>query len=446
LKYDSYKKIWHLAWPLVLSGLGQTVINVTDTIFLGRISEAVLGAAAICGLFYASFAMISNGLGTGTQILIARYSGSGETDNVSSVFNQANLLQLILSVIITALLFVFYVPIIHLLINNYEVREASIEFLKYRFIGFIPFFLLVSLRSFYAGIGNTKIIAHTALFLAVLNFVLNYLLVFGFSIIPPLGIKGSAIASSISEWVAFLFIVIYTFQLIKKKQMISFSLTLNIKQQKEIVLLSYPLVFQFVITLISWLMFFVIIEKIGSAELAISNVLRNVYLIVMIPAFAFNQVASTAISHHIGLNDFANLKQILKKVLLFSFTITAFIIILCSLSPTYLLGIFTNQEYLINMGIPLLKLIFFALILCSVSLPLLNALAATGKTKTTFMIELVMVFLYLFFAYLFAIVLKLNLMIVWSVEVLYFLVIGVASYYYFNCYVNKKTDTLIVHK
>jgi MATE family multidrug resistance protein len=68
----SYNQILKIVVPLIISGFGQSIIYVTDILFLGRLGEVSLGASAIAGLFYASLMMIGFGISSGLQVIIAQ--------------------------------------------------------------------------------------------------------------------------------------------------------------------------------------------------------------------------------------------------------------------------------------------------------------------------------------------------------------------------------------
>lgn len=76
------KQIWSVSYPILLSLLAQNVINVTDTAFLGHVSEVALGASAMGGLFYICIFTIAFGFSTGSQIVIARRNGEGRYSGV----------------------------------------------------------------------------------------------------------------------------------------------------------------------------------------------------------------------------------------------------------------------------------------------------------------------------------------------------------------------------
>ena len=67
----SYKQIWTIAYPILISLIMEQMIGMTDTAFLGRVGEIELGASAIAGVYYLAIFMMAFGFSIGAQILIA---------------------------------------------------------------------------------------------------------------------------------------------------------------------------------------------------------------------------------------------------------------------------------------------------------------------------------------------------------------------------------------
>ena len=65
----SYKQIWLIAYPILISLLMEHMINVTDTSFLGHVGEVELGASALAGVLYMAIYMLGFGFSIGAQIL-----------------------------------------------------------------------------------------------------------------------------------------------------------------------------------------------------------------------------------------------------------------------------------------------------------------------------------------------------------------------------------------
>ena len=73
----TYKQIWTIAYPILISLIMEQLIGMTDTAFLGRVGEIELGASAIAGVYYLAIFMMAFGFSIGAQILIARRNGEG---------------------------------------------------------------------------------------------------------------------------------------------------------------------------------------------------------------------------------------------------------------------------------------------------------------------------------------------------------------------------------
>src|SRR5690554_615907 len=84
---NSYKSIWKISFPIILSGVAQNIVNVTDTAFLGRLGIIELGAAGNAGIFYYVLMVFGMGFTIGTQIIIGRRNGEGNIKAIGGLFN-----------------------------------------------------------------------------------------------------------------------------------------------------------------------------------------------------------------------------------------------------------------------------------------------------------------------------------------------------------------------
>ena len=90
----TYKEIWLIAYPILISLLMEQMIGMTDTAFLGRVGEIELGASAIAGIFYIVMFMVAFGFSIGAQILIARRNGEQQYKEIGNLFYQGVYFQL----------------------------------------------------------------------------------------------------------------------------------------------------------------------------------------------------------------------------------------------------------------------------------------------------------------------------------------------------------------
>src|ERR1041385_5503762 len=85
----SYRDIWRMAYPVMIGSLAITVLNITDTIYLGRVGEVELGASALAGVFYFVMVMIGVAVGIGTQIQVARRAGEKNHNAIGELFDHS---------------------------------------------------------------------------------------------------------------------------------------------------------------------------------------------------------------------------------------------------------------------------------------------------------------------------------------------------------------------
>ncbi|MBQ5664109.1 MAG: MATE family efflux transporter, partial [Bacteroidaceae bacterium] len=80
------KEIWSIALPIMLGYMAQTIINFTDTAFLGHLGVIALGASMLAGLFYFVFTTVATGFAVGIQIMVARRFGEKKYDRIGVIF------------------------------------------------------------------------------------------------------------------------------------------------------------------------------------------------------------------------------------------------------------------------------------------------------------------------------------------------------------------------
>lgn len=118
-------------------------------------------------------------------------------------------------------------------------------------------YLGVSLIAFYTGIANTRFIIYDTLVLIIVNLILNYILVFGKFGFDPMGIRGAALASTLAEVVAFIFIGYMIWDKSNRKYELLSIHSLVVKDFKNMFSISTPIVFQSILGIGSWFLFLV---------------------------------------------------------------------------------------------------------------------------------------------------------------------------------------------
>lgn len=437
-----YKNIWKVSYPIILSGVAQNIVNVTDTAFLGRYGMVELGAAGNAGIFYMVLMMIGFGFTIGCQIIIGRRNGEGNHRQIGELFNAGLFFLLPISILIFAFVKLFTPQILSTLVSSDAILKASIDYLSVRSYGLFFAFFNFLFIAFYTGTANTKVLTKATFIQAGVNVVLDYILIFGEFGFPEMGIKGAALASVFSEIVALLYFAYFTFAKTDYKKYNLFQgLKFNWNQQLQILKVAAPIMLQNFMALCTWLSFFMIIEQTGEANLAISHIVRSIYMVVMIPLFGFSSAASTLVSNVMGEKRISEVPLLIKRIVSLSMLATAMFLPILLIFPTEVTSIYTNDENLIEGAIKILPAICGAMLFFSVAFITFSSVTGTGKTLITLLIEFISISIYLSFAYIFALVLDLSLVSVWCSEFIYFGFMGTLSILYIK-YGNWKSSVI----
>jgi len=427
----SYRHIWQVSYPLILSGIAFTIINVTDAAFLGRVSEVALGAVGLGGIYYLIFLMAAVGLGIGAQIIMARFDGEGRKDAIGPVFDHLLYLMLGMVLLLWGIHAMVTPVVLAHVITSDAIREGLLSYLDIRVLGFLPAFLFLGYRAFLTGVSDTRAISYASAAMAIANVLFNYLLVFGKWGFPRMELEGAALASVLAELLSLVFIIVW----VKWRKMgQAFGCFRFPRPSKAVIAsildLGVPVMLQHVVALCSWLAFFTIIEGMGERQLAISNVARSVYSVLMIPLIGISQATQTLVSNLLGQKRPELLRLLITRILLLSLGCSVVVLSINLLAPTFLLNIFTDDPALVIGSIPVIYMLSFCILFFAVAMTMLASVSGTGATKTALMIEVTTLLFYFAFTWATVKLWHWPLYMVWSAELVYFISIGLLATLY----------------
>ncbi len=248
---------------------------------------------------------------------------------------------------------------------------------------------------------------------------------------PEMGLKGAAIASTISDGLGMIFLVIVLSRSKSRKEHQLFAhLAYNYKSFKELLKLGTPIMFQGLVALSTWTVFFAWIEQMGTHELTISQNIRSLYFIAFIPIFGFGATTKTYISQLLGSQRFDEIPKIIRRIQLMTLLFLFIFFHGAFFYPEELIRMINPEEAFLAESASILRYVGGSIFLfgfCSVYFHTING---SGNTRFTFYVELIAVLIYILSAYLFIKVYKADIFWVWTVEYIYFSVMGLLSYGY----------------
>ena len=425
------KEIWRVTYPIFLGLLAQNVINVTDTAFLGRVGEVALGAAAMGGLLYICVYTIAFGFSVGSQILIARRNGEGNYRAVGPIMWQGTAFSFGLAVCLLILMYFSAAPLIRLLITSDSIYGATYEFFTWRIWGFLFAFVNVMFRGLYIGITRTKVLTMNAVVMALVNVVLDYALVFGELGLPEMGVRGAALASVIAEASSLLFFLLYTYYKVDlKKYGLNRFGQFDLSMVLRILRISCFTMVQYFLAMAIWFVFFMALERLGQRQLAVANIVRSVYVVLLIPVQALSTTANTLVSNLIGAGGSSGVVTLLHKISRMSFLIMVVCVGLCVAFPGSILSVYTNEEALLVESISALYVVCGAMLIASLANVYFNGISGTGNTQAALVLEVFVQVFYALYIIVVGMVIQAPVDVCFTTEVIYYVLMLGSSLIY----------------
>lgn len=435
----SYKQILAISAPIMLGSAAQNVIALADSVFLyfydevHHMGNGEFASIGFVSIFYLVIAAIGYGFSKGGQIIIARKMGQNKPQKAGLAFYSMFYFELALAIGMFLFMQFGCYYFFSLFVNSDLIFEQSLEYLSTRSWGVFFSYTGVAFIALYTGIARTSFIIIDTFILAIVNIILNYCLIFGEFGFPEMGIAGAGLASTIAEIVAFVAFMIYIYFDKEAKRLELFKLPeLDISLIKKQMKLSTPIVAQSIVGLGSWFIFFSIVENLGERQLAISNLVRIVYLILSIPCWGFASGTNTLVSNFIGAKKRQAVVPIIWKIakicLVWTLIISLPVVLFPETTLYPILG--SNDMSLITESRPVLWVLLVILILFSVGGVLFNGLAGTGATFFGLKLQIACAVLYLIYIYIVVEFTNGGLLWAWTAEILYWVVLIMVTAWY----------------
>jgi len=428
---SGYKDILLLTLPISFA-LIIPFLNVTiNNYFIGHLGESELGTAGLTGVFYLIVAVIGNGLNSALQSLMSRKAGENKPEEIGKIFGRGLLTATLFSIVAIALTYLLAPLLFQYTIRNTEIRERVLDFIYVRVWGLPFLYLFQSGNALLVGTTSTRFLFVGTVFQAGSNILFDYLLIFGYWSFPELGFQGAAWASVLSEIVGMLVVLGL---ILYKKMHIQFALFrhINFDRNKIILILktSAPLIAQYGISIISWFFFYTLIEHKGERALAISNIMRNVFMFCGIFIWAFASATNTMVSNTIGQKKENDVIPLIHRIMRLSFFFSLIVCLLLNVFTRICLEFFGMPEDFVTEAVPVIRIVTAVLLLMSISVVSLNAVTGTGDTTINLLAELVAIIFYCVYNYYVIEIKDYSLTIAWASEIIYWSIILLIAYAY----------------
>ncbi len=352
------KMLFKFAGPGILGILLGFLYVIVDTIFVGR----GVGPLAITALSIAlpiMLAMMAVGLmiGTGSASMISRALGKKDKKKAVKVMGNGIILNIALNIIFIIIGYIFIDRMLIFFGASKDVLPIAREYLLIVFPGFTLLSFLIATNDFVRAEGKPRASMYFIAIGSFLNIIIDPIFIF----VLKMGIKGAAIATIISQILSTALIIwfymsgrsIYKFRLSMFK--------INIKNIKDILFIGCPNFFMMTIASAVVLIFNRSLRFYGNdIHIAILGIAYRIIGFIQIPVIGIAQSFATISSFNYGAKLYMRVKKVMGITILWTTIISFLAFIPMMFFPRYFLGIFSNDQVLINTGIvPLRTLIIF---------------------------------------------------------------------------------------
>lgn len=295
------KKIWELTLPALVELLLATLFGMVDMIMVGNVNTESLAAVGITNQPMLLALAVFQAANVGTTALVARFIGVDNRKMVNEVVKHTLILSLLSGILVIVLGFNFAEPVIKFMGAEPDVIPLAVTYMRWISLGGIFIALTMSISASLRGAGDTISPMKYNLTTNFLNIGLNYVMIYGKLGLPAMGVKGAAMATTISRGVATVMALALIF---RPDSTISLKLkdkfTFDIDIVKRILKIGIPSGAEQLALRTGQIEFARTVAGLGTTVFAAHQIDVNVYGLAFAPSMAFSMAATTLVGQSLG--------------------------------------------------------------------------------------------------------------------------------------------------
>lgn len=371
------KLLFQVSFPIVISMFIQSMYNLVDSYYIGKINEEAFTAIAIA--FPIQNIMIGIGVGTGVGMnsLISRYLGEKNFDRANKTAENGLTLALLYGLLLFILSRFLPRPFVSAQTTNENIINYGVDYLQIVMGLSIGVFTQIFLERTLQSTGRTIYTMLTQLTGAVLNIILDPIFIFGYFGLPAMGVKGAAVATVTGQIIGA--ICGSFFQHKFNPDITMKKLSFNPKIIKDIYIVGIPSMITITIQSFTIYVLNKMLSGISTSAIAALGAYFKVQSFVFMPIFGINNGLVPIIAYNYGAK---NEKRIIKSIKLAMVTVTVMTLIVSGLImsfPREILKIFSASGKMLEIGIPMLRICALSYVFAGISVVGASVFQAFGN-------------------------------------------------------------------
>jgi len=423
--------LMNLSAPIVVAMTCQTAFNAIDTYFVSRLGSEALAAMSLTFPFFIFLIAFGIGISIGTSSLIARTIGAGNTEQTHSAAKNAILLAVAAGVLFTLIGILAARPLVSFMGATGEIYDLTLQYVSVILFASLLKYLFNVLDGIIRGEGRTKVSMMMMLTAILTNIVLDPFLIFGIGFFPRMEIAGAALATAISWGVGCCVVLSYY---LRGKGIVNLSFKdfkLDLKSMSDIIKVGFPSALSqaAMAVMIIFLSRIILNMDAGEKIIAAYGLGFRVEVVALLPTVGLRVGTIIMVGQNYGAGLYQRVEEINRRGNLFIFTVMTAVGALFSLAAPYIIGIFTQDPEIFNLGVQYLQHVTITYGFIGLGMVSNASFQGIGRgippLVNTF---LRLILLQLSFAYLLAIVLNMGAVGLWRGILLSNIMFGIVSY------------------
>ncbi len=381
LNYRIEKSLFLLAWPLVLSSAFQTIYNMVDSYFLGKLGPVEFSASTIVWPVIFVFLSLAIGFSNAGISLISQFYGKRDYKNARLSMVQLYAVTVSVGVVSTVVGIILADPIIRAIAGNSQERliKLAIEYYVIDMIG-LPFvFIFNSTTAVARAVGDSKFSMRIMGLMNLINLVFDPLLIFGIGFFPKLGVAGAAWASNIGRFFAAAYSMYY---ILKKDHLLKIErdlMKVELKLVKKIIAIGLPNSLGASLTSAGFAVVMRYVAQFGPAVISAYGIGNRVTNLVNMFSFGIGGAVAVMVGQFIGARRYEGAEKTVFTAFLINLAVIGTVCTMVFFFAPQITKFFINDPQVIDMGRIYFRYISFSIPIFTSYMVYNNALIGAGK-------------------------------------------------------------------
>jgi len=344
-----------IAIPASVGTFFQTMFNIVDTFFAGKISPEALSALAKSFPIYFIIIAACVGVTVGGTSLVANSIGENNKENILGYFAHTIIYAVLVSILITIIGLVFSPSLFALMGSADEVIVLSLKYTNVIFVGSTIFIMFVALNSLLHADGDTKTYRNVLILSFFLNIGLNPLFIFGYGFVPAMGIAGIGLATLVAQFIGLLIIFNKVIKSSRIKDISTKYFYPKVYLLRNLFYQSAPISAALLLISVGNFIILTYIGVFGEYATAGYGSAARFEQIFLLPVLGLNTAIISIIGQNFGAKNFLRVKESYFKAVIYGFTLIISGLIIF-ISADKIVSIFSDNPSVISFGTTYLKI------------------------------------------------------------------------------------------